>query len=459
MLILFETAAGFALFKVLDPKKLNEVEDVYEYFSNPESAGEALKLEAFYKFEDSTEALKAVAKMLKGKVPSKLKSFLEENIITKEIQDTLICGEKKLASAIAEELGLECLSDERSIEIMRGVRMQLNNLLKGISESDFKAMSLGLSHSLSRYKLKFSAEKVDVMIIQAVSLLDDLDKELNNYAMRLKEWYSWHFPEMIQIVSDYLVYSKVVLKLGMRTNAKSVVLGDLVPEDVQKEIMAAAELSMGTEILEDEEKHIRDLATQVVEMYEYRESLCNYLKARMTAVAPNLSAMVGEVVGARLIAKAGSLMNLAKLPSSTVQILGAEKALFKAMRTKHNTPKYGLIYHASIVGGAAINIKGKVSRSLAAKCALCIRYDALGESPDGAFGLANKAYIEAKIKQLETNAGKAPMPKTGMQKYQGATKAKGEYNVSADFPKEGKRPATRSKKEEEAGGVEKKKKK
>ncbi|MDR3734323.1 MAG: NOP5/NOP56 family protein [Acidobacteriaceae bacterium] len=204
------------------------------------------------------------------------------------------------------------MSDEHSIEVLRGLRMQLSTLLKGISDADFKAMSLGLAHSISRYRLKFSAEKVDVMIIQAISLLDDLDKELNNYAMRLKEWYSWHFPELVDIVSDYLPYAKVVSRLGMKTNIKDTVLKDLVPEEVEKDIRTAVEMSMGTEISATDESHIKDLACQVIEMYEYRESLGNYLKARMTAVAPNLSAMVGEVVGSRLIAKAGSLINLAK---------------------------------------------------------------------------------------------------------------------------------------------------
>jgi nucleolar protein 58 len=339
-----------------------------------------------------------------------------------------------LASAISEELGLECGSDEKTVEIMRGIRSQLNSLLKGISETDFKAMSLGLAHSISRYRLKFSAEKVDVMIIQAISLLDDLDKELNNYSMRLKEWYSWHFPELVELVSDYLLYAKVVYRIGFKAKIKDTVLNDLVPEDIEKEIREAAEMSMGTEISPDDETHIKDLANQVTEMYEYRESLSNYLKARMTAVAPNLSQMVGEIVGSRLIAKAGSLVNLAKLPSSTVQILGAEKALFKAMRTKHNTPKYGLIYHASLVGAAPASIKGKVSRSLAAKCALCIRYDALGESLDGSFGVANKAYIEAKIKQLESVIGKTPAPGKPVQKYKAPTQGAKEYNVGSDFP-------------------------
>ncbi len=100
----------------------------------------------------------------------------------------------------------------------------------------------------------------------------------------------------------------------------------------------------------------------------------------MQTLAPNLTAVVGELVGARLICHAGSLVNLAKCPASTVQILGAEKALFKAIKTKHNTPKYGIIYQAQLVSATSSKFKGKVSRALAAKCSLCVRCDALGTS-------------------------------------------------------------------------------
>ena len=100
----------------------------------------------------------------------------------------------------------------------------------------------------------------------------------------------------------------------------------------------------------------------------------------MQALAPNLTAVVGELVGARLICHAGSLVNLAKCPASTVQILGAEKALFKAIKTRHNTPKYGIIYQAQLVSNTQSKFKGKVSRALAAKCSLCVRCDALGKS-------------------------------------------------------------------------------
>jgi nucleolar protein 58 len=124
----------------------------------------------------------------------------------------------------------------------------------------------------------------------------------------------------------------------------------------------------------------------------------------MMAVAPNLTVLVGELVGARLIAHAGSLLNLAKHPSSTVQILGAEKALFRAMKTKHDTPKYGLIYHASLVGQTSAKLKGKVSRMLAAKAALAIRVDALGEDTQATIGIEQRADLERKFALLEQNA-------------------------------------------------------
>lgn len=155
-------------------------------------------------------------------------------------------------------------------------------------------------------------------------------------------------------------------------------MSEEVPDDVESEIKKAAEMSMGTEITEQDEAFIFGLSDQIKELDNYRASLAKYLESRMMAVAPNLSAMVGETIAAKLIARAGSLVGLAKYPASTIQILGAEKALFKAMKTKKNTPKYGIIYQSKIVSAANGRTKGKISRTLAAKCALCIRYDALG---------------------------------------------------------------------------------
>merc|ERR1712042_193860 len=158
---------------------------------------------------------------------------------------------------------------------------------------------------------------------------------------------------------------------------------------------------MGTDVNEEDMSNIMQLADQVIEITQYRAQLFEYLKNRMAAIAPNLTILVGELVGARLIAHAGSLMNLAKHPASTVQILGAEKALFKALKTKHDTPKYGLIYHAQLVGQASSKMKGKVSRMLAAKAALATRVDALGEETNTDLGIEHRAKVESRIRQLE----------------------------------------------------------
>merc|ERR1719167_982714 len=111
---------------------------------------------------------------------------------------------------------------------MRCIRSQMENLITGLPPREISAMSLGLAHSLSRYKLKFSPDKVDTMIIQAISLLDDLDKELNNYTMRLREWFGWHFPEMGKIVTDNIAFAKVVKKMGFRTNAMKLDFSDIL---------------------------------------------------------------------------------------------------------------------------------------------------------------------------------------------------------------------------------------
>jgi len=298
-------------------------------------------------------------------------------------------------------------------------------------------MQLGLAHSVSRFKLSFSSDKVDTMIIQAVSLLEDLDKELNNYAMRLKEWYGWHFPELGKIVTDNVVFAQSVVLIGMRTNVKSLSdeeLQEVVPEEIAQEVREAAEISMGTEILKDDERHIKTLAGQVIAISAYRVNLAEYLRNRMAAVAPNLTQLVGELVGAKLISHSGSLMNLAKQPASTIQILGAEKALFRALKSKKNTPKYGLIYNASIVGSAKNQLKGKISRTLANKCALCCRYDALGEDADGALGIKNKAYLEGRLKLLESGGKvvKAQFGAGGQKKWEAKAESKG-YNDSGDF--------------------------
>merc|ERR1719424_1038740 len=223
--------------------------------------------------------------------------------------------------------------------------------------------------------------------------------------------------------------------MGPRTKCKAIDFSEIMPEEVPQEPQDAAEISMGTEVSGEDIENILMLTDQVISLSEYRSQLWEYLKNRMQAVAPNLSVMVGELVGARLIAHAGSLMNLAKQPASTVQILGAEKALFRALKAKHDTPKYGLIYHASLVGQAQPKHKGKISRVLAAKCALSIRVDALGDTSEATVGIDARLKVEERMRQLEGKtsgvANSAVKAKGKLAKYDGGEEA-ADYNDAAD---------------------------
>ena len=206
---------------------------------------------------------------------------------------------------------------------------------------------------------------------------------------------------MGKIITDNIAYVRTVSQMGMRDNASQSDLSDILPEEVESAVKEAAEISMGTEISEIDLLNIKHLCGQVVEIQEYREQLWSYLKNRMVAIAPNLTTLVGELVGARLISHAGSLMNLAKHPASTVQILGAEKALFKALKTKHDTPKYGLIYHAQLVGQTTTALKGKVSRMLAAKASLACRVDAFSDDTTSSIELGKYFLFNILIKKLD----------------------------------------------------------
>merc|ERR1712032_1158755 len=435
-------------------------------------ARNVVKLKQFQKFEDTTEALSAATAAVEGKMSKSLKKLLKK-VIAEDAHEKLAVADAKLGGSIQEKLDLSCVYDSKIGELMRCIRSQISGLISGLPDKEMAAMELGLAHSLSRYKLKFSPDKIDTMIVQAVSLLDDLDKELNNYIMRCREWYGWHFPELGKIITDNLAFVRTVELMGTRENAKSIDLSDVLPEEVEEKVKEAAEISMGTEISGEDIINIKHLCQQVVEIQEYRGQLYEYLKTKMMAIAPNLTVLVGELVGARLIAHAGTLMNLAKHPASTVQILGAEKALFKALKTKHDTPKYGLIYHAQLVGQSGTKLKGKVSRMLAAKAAIATRVDALGEETNTDLGIEHRAKVESRIRQLEGGAvaqisGSAKKSakfdkyenKAEVVEYKAAADVTIKRKSEADTDEEEEKPkAKKIKVEEEEAKSEKKKKK
>uniref|UniRef100_A0A0G4IEY9 Nop domain-containing protein n=1 Tax=Chromera velia CCMP2878 TaxID=1169474 RepID=A0A0G4IEY9_9ALVE len=437
MLVLLETPAGYGLFKVEKASLLDaEPGNISDAFSSSSKAQKLVSLHAFHKFDDTKSALEATTALIESRLDKSLKKFLKRQIVDKEITEQLAVCDKALGGLLKKKLDLNVVYSQQATELIRGIRANLEVLLEGVSEKDLRTMSLSLAHTLNRFKLKFSPDKVDTMVVQAVGLLDDLDRELNNFAMRLKEWYGWHFPELAKIVTDNLTYAKAVMQIGFRSHCKEVDLSVLLTDEIEKEVKDAAEISMGTDITETDLGHIRELAERVAELVEYRGTLAEYLKNRMQALAPNLTHMVGELVGARLVAHAGSLVGLAKHPASTVQILGAEKALFRALKTKKATPKYGLIYHASLVGQSAPKLKGKISRVLASKLALCTRVDALADQTEPTVAIGCKKYVEKRLEQLSDEVAKGSAksfqrPQTGKYVPQ-RDRAGRQYDPSAD---------------------------
>ncbi|KAJ4860924.1 snoRNA binding domain, fibrillarin domain-containing protein [Trichoderma breve] len=413
LFVLAETPAGYGLLKATDKKMLKNA-DLAAELGKPERLVEMLKLKKFVKFDSAAMALEEAAALSQGQIPPLLSSLLED--LQAEKKASLAVADLKLGTAISNlpKLNVSPVAGTETMDLFRAVREHVSSLIPGLDQDVIDRMTLGLSHSMSRHKLKFSPDKVDSMIIQAIKMLDDIDKELNVYAMRTKEWYGWHFPEMAKTLNDNLAYARVVRHVGMRDNFKDADLSEILPEDVEVALKASAELSMGVEITEEDLQNAIDLADQVIKFTEYRAQLTSYLESRMRAIAPNLTALVGYLVGARLISHAGSVLSLAKAPGSTIQILGAEKALFRALKTKKDTPKYGIMYHSSLVGQATGKNKGKIARMLAAKVALGLRVDALGDEDEedeeqrAILGLTNRIKLENYLRRLE---GKTPLPK------------------------------------------------
>jgi len=410
--LLHESSVGYAVFSVRLQNdtvgaRLKEVQDAHNDLAR---FGKMVQLVSFAPFQGASQALENANDVSEGIMSDYLRTVLESNLPKtgkKEKKVTLGVSDKNLAGSIKGGFaGVECETGETSelvADLLRGLRMHAEKLLKNLQTGDVSRAQLGLGHAYSRAKVKFSVQKNDNHIIQAIATLDHLDKAVNTFSMRVREWYGWHFPELIKIVSENHKYAKCALSIGNKKTLSEDSLHELAKqvdddESVARAIIEAARVSMGQDISETDMENVMMFARRTVELANYRKSLGNYLVAKMGIVAPNLAALIGETVGARLISHAGSLTNLAKYPASTVQILGAEKALFRALKTKGNTPKYGLIYHSSFIGRAGMKNKGRISRFLANKASIASRIDNFSMQPTRKFGEALKGQVEERLR-------------------------------------------------------------
>jgi len=229
---------------------------------------------------------------------------------------------------------------------------------------------------LTRRKLRRHAQKRDLLAIQAIRAIDDIDKTLNLFAARLREWYSIHFPELDDLLKEHEDYIKVVAEIGFRDKMSVENLTKLgIGEGKAKRIVEVAQKSIGADLTDTDMEIIRTVASIWMQLYELRGKLTAYLEQVMKEVAPNVTALVGALLGARLLSLAGSLESLARLPASTIQVLGAEKALFRALRTGGKPPKHGVIFQYPEIRRAPRWQRGKIARALATKLAIAARID------------------------------------------------------------------------------------
>lgn len=326
---LLESAAGYALFEVVAFEEIGGLlEGAMDTVTDLARFGRAVKLKAFSPFESASEALENANAISEHAMTGTLHNFLEMNLpksSSKKSKKTsafsLGVVDPALATAIANGLHLSCRSDDTVREILRGCRLHLDTFVKGLASGAAEKAQLGLGHSYSRSKVKFNPARSDNMIIQSIALLDQLDKDVNTFAMRVREWYSWHFPELKDIVKDNIMFARAAALIqdkktlfestssGGESTAESEegrlaklteIVGD---EDITKAIVAAAKTSMGMACSPVDMINIVNFTQRMVKLAEYRKQLSLYLSEKMSVVAPNLSALIGDSVAARLISK------------------------------------------------------------------------------------------------------------------------------------------------------------
>jgi len=456
-LVLYEHASGYALFRVKEFEEVSALEAEVEASANDVSAfNSVVSLAAFNPFKSAIDALTNANSISEGIATDDLRNFISMNLPKKLKKFVLGVSDAKLGGALTEQLnGLKVSHIGVVPEILRGIRTHFDKLVKGLTEKKSSKAQLGLGHAYSRAKVKFNVNKSDNMIIQSIALLDQLDKDVNLFSMRIREWYSYHFPELVKIVNDNYMFAKCVKLLKNRkemlekSNEADIIssLEEIVMDSAKaKAVYDASKMSMGMDVSPVDLLNIDMFATRVIALADYRKMVSSYLQDKMALVAPNLATLIGDTVGARLISHAGSLTNLAKYPASTVQILGAEKALFRALKTKGNTPKYGLIFHSSFIGRAGSKNKGRISRFLANKCSIASRIDCFSEISTKLYGEKLKEQVEDRLKFYESGE----LPKKNVDAMQEAIAAvKEEASTFEEVKKKKKDKKSKKRKAEE----------
>ena len=313
----------------------------------------------------------------------------EEYVLVKKHESKLSELGKFLANGenvIVNDHGLLDILKKKSIDVQLMDAEQIDNIqstkTKLLVNSGFANDENDAMEKLREFAIQLSSSKVtevsqspDLHIIQAINTLDETDKIINSISSRLREWYGLHFPELDNLIDSINGYSQIVLS-GTRENiSKEDFEKAGFSKDKVEMLSLIKEKSRGGDISEKNFIIVQSLAKQILELFELRKNIEEHVDEQMKEEAPNISAILGTAVGARILAHAGSLNRLGRMPASTIQILGAEKALFRSLKTGANPPKHGILFQHAAVHAAPRWQRGKIARAVAAKAAIAARVD------------------------------------------------------------------------------------
>jgi nucleolar protein 56 len=333
-------------------------------------------------------------------VPTEEHRALIAKLMRKKSNEFIVESEE-LANQLSKEFKharFEVAMPNKAGEILRS---DLEKFAAEAGVENVKKFVHDVNFLLTRDSLHREATQRDKLIIQAINMLDEIDKTANIICGRVREWYSIHFPELDRLVPEHQHYMKLVLALGPREKFTPAAIKAAMelPDKTVEKIVAATQSSLGSSFDQLDIDAIQGAAKEIFSLFEAREKTSGYIDGLMAQVAPNIRAVVGSSIGARLISLAGGLTNLARMPASTLQILGAEKALFRALRSRARPPKHGVIYQYPDIRGVPKWQRGKVARALAGKLSIAARVDAMSGEFIGEKLAAN---LRARIADIKT---------------------------------------------------------
>jgi nucleolar protein 56 len=349
---------------------------------------------------NATDAAAQLRQVLNGELPASTSDFTQR--LARLELDLVTVDSEPLARLARSIVKSEVIQDESDPTISK-LRNRLPSILVRLriieSKDDYEQFVRDVSLELAKAAITEATTKRDLYAIQTVRSIEDLDKILNLLAGRVREWYGLHFPELDRLVEKHDSYVRLVHSLGTRDAFSFEALTKLgISQDRAGQISASAEKSSGAEMSGSDLEWLHEVCGSVLELYNLREHAEKYTDKIMAEVAPNMTSVLGAVLSAKLISMAGGLENIAKMPSSTLQVLGAEKALFRTLKTGARPPKHGIIFQYAPIHQSPKWLRGKIARAVAGKLAIAARMDAYG---GGDTGQRFKDALDKKIVDLK----------------------------------------------------------